>query len=134
MPLWALHPKYLDGRGLVALWHEALLARAVLRGVAASGRRDAHVDRFRAHPTPRSAINAYLEIVHLESLRRGYWFDRGNFGRVRPCARIDVTQAQVRSEWARILRQLEARSLDDYRRWKQVRVPDLHPLFRAATR
>lgn len=28
MRLWSLHPKYLDARGLVALWREALLAQA----------------------------------------------------------------------------------------------------------
>ena len=32
MRLWTLHPKYLDPQGLVALWREALLAQAVLRG------------------------------------------------------------------------------------------------------
>ena len=32
MRLWSLHPKYLDPQGLVALWREALLAQAVLRG------------------------------------------------------------------------------------------------------
>jgi hypothetical protein len=32
MRLWSLHPRYLDPQGLVALWREALLARAVLRG------------------------------------------------------------------------------------------------------
>jgi len=32
MRLWTLHPKYLDGSGLVSLWREALLAREVLRG------------------------------------------------------------------------------------------------------
>ena len=32
MRLWTVHPKYLDVRGLGALWREALLARAVLRG------------------------------------------------------------------------------------------------------
>lgn len=32
MRLWTVHPKYLDARGLVALWREALLAQAVLRG------------------------------------------------------------------------------------------------------
>jgi hypothetical protein len=30
MRLWSLHPKYLDSKGLVALWREALLAKAVL--------------------------------------------------------------------------------------------------------
>ncbi len=32
MRLWSLHPKYLDSKGLVALWREGLLARAVLKG------------------------------------------------------------------------------------------------------
>lgn len=32
MRLWSLHPKYLDAQGLVALWREALLAKAVLGG------------------------------------------------------------------------------------------------------
>jgi hypothetical protein len=32
MRLWTLHPKYLDARGLVAVWREALLAQAVLNG------------------------------------------------------------------------------------------------------
>jgi hypothetical protein len=32
MRLWSLHPQYLDPQGLVALWREALLAQAVLRG------------------------------------------------------------------------------------------------------
>ena len=32
MRLWSLHPRYLDRAGLVALWREALLAQAVLRG------------------------------------------------------------------------------------------------------
>jgi len=32
MRLWTVHPKYLDAKGLVALWREALLAQKVLRG------------------------------------------------------------------------------------------------------
>ena len=32
MRLWSLHPKYLDPAGLVALWRETLLARAVMNG------------------------------------------------------------------------------------------------------
>ncbi|WP_338140756.1 pyrimidine dimer DNA glycosylase/endonuclease V [Candidatus Nitrotoga sp. 1052] len=28
MRLWTLHPCYLDSRGLVALWREALLAQS----------------------------------------------------------------------------------------------------------
>ena len=32
MRLWSLHPRYLDAKGLVALWREGLLAQAVLKG------------------------------------------------------------------------------------------------------
>ncbi|OAD21125.1 DNA-(apurinic or apyrimidinic site) lyase / pyrimidine dimer DNA glycosylase, partial [Candidatus Thiomargarita nelsonii] len=32
MRLWSLHPKYLDPKGLVALWRETLLAQKVLLG------------------------------------------------------------------------------------------------------
>jgi hypothetical protein len=32
MRLWSLHPQYLDPAGLVAVWREGLLARAVFAG------------------------------------------------------------------------------------------------------
>ena len=32
MRLWTLHPQYLDSKGLVAAWREALLAQKVLAG------------------------------------------------------------------------------------------------------
>ena len=32
MRIWSLHPKYLDPKGLVALWRETLLAKHVLEG------------------------------------------------------------------------------------------------------
>jgi hypothetical protein len=31
MRLWSLHPKYLDSKGLIAVWREAHLAQVVLR-------------------------------------------------------------------------------------------------------
>jgi hypothetical protein len=37
MRLWTPHPNYLDARGLVALWREALLARKVLCGATRNG-------------------------------------------------------------------------------------------------
>ena len=30
MRIWSLHPKYLDAKGVVALWRETLLAKNVL--------------------------------------------------------------------------------------------------------
>ena len=60
MRLWSLHPSYLDRRGLVALWREALLAQAVLRGLTRGYTRHPQLDRFRAAPSPVGALAAYL--------------------------------------------------------------------------
>ena len=67
MRIWTLHPKYLDPQGLVALWREALLARAVLRGETRGYRHHPQLQRFQAQAAPRSAINAYLTSVLLKT-------------------------------------------------------------------
>jgi hypothetical protein len=48
MRLWTVHPRYLDARGLVAAWREALLAQAVLAGATRGYRHHPQLDRFRA--------------------------------------------------------------------------------------
>ena len=78
MRLWTVHPKYLDPVGLVAVWREALLARAVLRGETRGYRHHPQLTRFRSHPQPVSALNRYLHAVYAEAFRRGYQFDRTN--------------------------------------------------------
>jgi len=72
MRLWSLHPRYLDTQGLVALWREALLARAVLRGETKGYRNHPQLDRFRSHAASVSAINTYLARVYDEAVARGY--------------------------------------------------------------
>lgn len=130
MRLWSLHPRYLDPQGLVALWREALLARAVLRGRTRGYRHHPQLERFRAHPAPRAAISAYLGAVHAEATSRGYSFDRTKVGPVRSVAPIPVTHEQLAHEWDHLLRKLSARSPALYRRWRTVATPDCHPAFR----
>jgi hypothetical protein len=130
MRLWTLHPKYLDAVGLVALWREALLARAVLRGLTRGYRHHPQLTRFRSHRSPRSAISAYLRVVHEESERRGYAFDRSKAGRARADGRIEVTEGQLEHEWRHLMAKLRARSQKDYARWKDVAAPEAHPMFR----
>ena len=72
MRLWTLHPKYLDPQGLVALWREGLLARAVIYGMTKGYRHHPQLQRFQAQSGPRSAINAYLREVVVEADARGY--------------------------------------------------------------
>jgi Pyrimidine dimer DNA glycosylase len=129
MRLWTLHPKYLDPQGLVALWREALLARAVLRGCTKGYRHHPQLDRFKAHAAPRSAINAYLAIIHSESERRGYSFDSRKVGPIRSRRRIQVASGQLDHEWEHLLRKLSVRSPLSYRQWRGLSTPEPHPLF-----
>jgi hypothetical protein len=130
MRLWSLHPRYLDARGLVALWREALLAQAVLAGKTRGYRNHPQLDRFRRHRHPRRAIALYLRAVHDEAAARGYAFDRTRISRVRGGARLTVTEGQLEYEWSHLLSKLGRRSPGDRVKWSRVRGPDPHPLFR----
>src|SRR5262245_23293839 len=99
MRLWSLHPRYLDARGLVALWREALLAQAVLRGRTKGYVHHPQLERFRDRPSPAAAISQYLLAVLDEAERRGYRFDARKIGRARSSGRIPVTRGQLDREW-----------------------------------
>lgn len=130
MRLWSLHPRYLDARGLVALWREALLAQAVIAGRTRGYRHHPQLERFRSHASPRAAIDAYLSLVHAEACERGYAFDRRKIGRVRRVAPLVVTSGQLAHEWKHLLGKLAVRDPALYRRWRAARRPACHPLFR----
>src|SRR5678815_5750309 len=110
MRLWSLPPRYLDAAGLVALWREALLARAVLRGKTRGYRHHPQLDRFREHGSPKLAISAYLAAIHAEAGARGYVFDRSKVGPARRIAVMNVTRGQLQREWTHLLRKLCLRS------------------------
>jgi len=129
MRLWTIHPQYLDPQGLVALWREALLARAVLRGQTRGYRHHPQLDRFRAQAWPRRAISAYLAVVHSEAAARGYAFDKHKIGPLRSVHSISTTTEQVLYEWQHLLAKLSVRNPALHRRWRTVRVPRCHPLF-----
>jgi hypothetical protein len=125
-----LHPRYLDPQGLVALWREGLLARAVLRDETRGYRHHPQLQRFQSHPSPRLAINAYLAAVHAEATARGYAFDRGKIGPVRAVEPIVATSGQIDYEWEHLLRKLATRSPALFERWRDLDAPECHPLFR----
>lgn len=130
MRLWSLHPRYLDPQGLVALWREALLARAVLRGLTAGYRHHPQLERFNAHASPRSAISAYLHAVCDEADARGYAFDRSKAGPRRAVTSVAVTRGQLAFEWTHLMSKLARRNPALYRRWRGESTPACHPLFR----
>jgi len=130
MRLWTIHPRYLDPQGLVALWREALLAKAVLRGETRGYKHHPQLARFRAHASPRSAINAYLAAVHAEATARGYDFNRRKIGPVRRVAPIAATSGQLAYEWQHLMKKLAVRNRPLHARWRRMQRADCHPLFR----
>lgn len=129
MRLWSLHPSYLDARGLVALWREALLAQAVLRGRTRGYRDHPQLARFRELASPRGGIAQYLRCVHSESLARGYAFAADRISRSRCTEVIVVRRGQLDYEWEHLLRKLEARDPARARLLRSVRRPEAHPMF-----
>lgn len=128
--LWSIHPKYLDPQGLVALWRESLLARAVLRGQTIGYRNHPQLQRFRAHAAPRSAISTYLAGIYAEATARGYAFDRSKLGPLRPVNPIAVTAGQISHEWQHLMRKLATRNPALHEYWRGTVKPDCHPLLR----
>ena len=128
--LWSIHPKYLDAKGLVACWREALLAKAVLAGKTRGYRHHPQLLRFRAQAQPMAAINQYLRGLHEEALRRGYSFNARKIGRTDACSRVSVTKGQIRFEIEHLRRKLTKRDREYLRLIKKVKEPIPHPLFR----
>ncbi|HEY0634875.1 MAG TPA: pyrimidine dimer DNA glycosylase/endonuclease V [Gammaproteobacteria bacterium] len=130
MRLWSLHPKYLDAKGLVALWREALLAQAVLSGETRGYTRHPQLIRFRESPAPLAAIAFYLQEVYAEAVRRGYRFDNRKIGGDGSVAQIPVTHGQLAYEWSHLQVKLAQRDPARLEAQKYLDQPEPHPLFR----
>src|SRR5580698_8421496 len=130
MRLWTLHPRYLDPKGLVAAWREALLAQKVLAGRTKGYRNHPQLIRFKSQRDPRAAIAAFLCGLADEADRRGYHFDAAKIGRRRASPRIPETRGQLAFEWRHLASKLRTRAPALGRQMKDIKAPDPHPLFR----
>jgi hypothetical protein len=130
MRLWTLHPKYLDVRGLVALWREALLAQKVLRGETRGYKHHPQLLRFSGTKNPPAALAAYLKAVHDEAVERDYKFDAKKIGRRKSRGKIKETRGQLLYEWRHLKRKLKKRDPKRLRKFAAVRIPAPHPLFK----
>jgi hypothetical protein len=133
MRLWSLHPKYLDQKGLTAVWREGLLAQKVLLGETRGYRNHPQLARFREAHDPVAAIGAYLREIVREARRRGYHFDSARIANPAGQEKIPVTEGQVAFEWNHLLSKLRRRSPADYQRNLAVGDPEPHPLFTLVT-
>jgi hypothetical protein len=130
MRIWTLHPKYLDSRGLVALWRETLLAQAVLRGQTRGYTHHPQLIRFQESSFPQRSIACYLQAVLGESIRRGYRFDKTKIPAVESVEPLAATQGQLDYEWEHLQEKLRQRDPSWLAGLQPVSTLDPHPLFR----
>ena len=132
MRIWSLHPKYLDTKGLVALWRETLLAKHVLEGKTKGYRNHPQLERFKNTENPVAVINAYLAIVHSEATIRGYNFDKEKIDWSFEAIKIKVTSGQVEYEIKHLLKKLKVRDRILYKELLTVKKFKTHPIFKVS--
>jgi hypothetical protein len=129
MRLWTLHPQYLDPKGLVAVWREALLAQKVLAGATRGYRNHPQLIRFQAQPDSLAAIAAFLTGLAEEANRRGYHFNVSKILHRATKERISETRGQLLFEWKHLQKKLHVRAPLAARKLRKIAVPKPHPLF-----
>lgn len=129
MRLWSIHPKYLDAKGLVALWREGLLAQNVLTGNTKGYRHHPQLKRFQSHDNPYLAIGSFLKFVHLEAKARQYQFDVTKILCFGEEMALPVTEGQLQYEWSHLHKKLQQRDPDKAQKNQGVHAPVCHPLF-----
>jgi hypothetical protein len=130
MRIWSIHPKYLDSKGLVALWRETLLAKNVLEGNTKGYKNHPQLKRFKDLDNPIPYLNQYLKAVYDESLKRGYNFNKDKFTDQNESLSILVTRGQIEYETRHLLRKLKTRDATAYNRLSKETIIEPHPLFK----
>jgi hypothetical protein len=129
MRLWSIHPKYLDTKGLVALWREGLLAKHVLENKTKGYKNHPQLKRFKEHPEPIHAINFYLCKIHEEATRRNYRFDQGKLDwSCKPCT-MPVNIGQVSYEIIHLKNKLTERDPARLSQFIETVKIEVHPMF-----
>jgi len=129
MRLWSLHPRYLDSKGLVALWREALLAQSVLLGRTKGYGNHPQLLRFKKAEDAEAAIATFLGHVADEADRRGYRFDRKKIAERGASGTLPLHAGQLAYEREHLLRKLKTRDPERYRELKALETVEAHPLF-----
>jgi hypothetical protein len=129
MRLWSIHPKYLDAKGLVALWRETLLAKHVLEGKTKGYKNHPQLNRFKKSKKPLDSINNYLAVIHQEALSRQYKFDQQKVDWDFLPTSLPVTKGQLQYESLHLLNKIKGRDPKKYEELKTLLSFDPHPLF-----
>jgi hypothetical protein len=130
MRIWSLHPKYLDSKGLVALWRESLLAKHVLSGLTKGYKNHPQLNRFKQTEFPLERINQYLTIIFEVSVIKGFKFNKDKIDfEFRPDS-LTVTNGQLEYEKKHLLKKLYTRDKLQYLRLSKITCIESHPMFK----
>ena len=130
MRIWSIHPKYLDTKGLVALWRETLLAKHVLQGKTKGYRNHPQLHRFKQTDKPVDGINQYLATVYNEALRRSDNFDKEKIDWNFEPIIMNVTYGQMKYETEHLLNKPKIRDQEKFERLKNIKKVEQHPMFK----
>jgi hypothetical protein len=110
MRLWSISPHYLDRQGLLAVWREGLLAQKVLLGKTKGYKNHPQLERFKNYRNPSSIgylMNSYLFCILIESMKRGYNFDKSKIGHCLSSEpKLTVTRGQLEYEFKHLISKL----------------------------
>lgn len=128
MRLWSIHPKYLDSKGLTAVWREGLLAKAVLEGKTKGYKSHPQLIRFLSKRDPLGMLNLYLYSIYKEAEARGYSFDANKIGK-RCSGKMLVSRGQLDYEFEHLKAKLAKRDKNKLAWLKGIAKAEPHPAF-----
>ena len=118
MRLWSVSFKYLDAKGLLAVWREGLLAKNVLEGKTKGYKNHPQLQRFKNSKNPILMINVYLHFIVDEAEKRNYNFNREKLlKRSKTFDEIFVNDKLVEYEFSHLMKKLKIR---DERRFENL--------------
>ncbi len=129
MRIWSIHPRYLDSKGLVALWRESLLAKNVLAGKTKGYKNHPQLNRFKEATNPIKAIDYYLKHVWEEAKNRNYNFDYNKFEKTNYTDKINLSTGQLEFEKIHLSEKLRLRDKKKYTELMNLINFEIHPLF-----
>lgn len=129
MRLWSISPEYMDSKGLVALWREALLAKSVLSGKTEGYKNHPQLYRFKEVKNPLNALDYYLSTIFNESVERGFHFNRKLINWSFNEIKIDVTRGQLKYEFNHYLKKIESRDNSKFIQLSEETFITPNPLF-----
>jgi hypothetical protein len=130
MRIWSIHPKYLDSKGLVALWRETLLAKNVLENKTKGYKNHPQLTRFRESNNAIDCIDQYLWEVYKEAEKRNYNFNKNKISQNFRSMILTVTTGQLDFEIQHLKSKLKLRDPKRLKELTVVKKIESHPSFK----